>query len=86
MIVHAGDVDLLTLLAAMTINPARRFGLEGGRLAPGAPADVVIFDPDRPWLLEKDKLHSRSKNTPFEEARFSGKVLTTIVAGHILDA
>ncbi|MCA1300398.1 dihydroorotase [Stappia indica] len=80
-LVHSGDLSLTQLLAAMTCNPARRLGLATGRLAAGAPADLVVFDPDRPWVLEKSEIHSRSKNTPFEGARFSGKVLHTIVAG-----
>ncbi|MHC5653138.1 dihydroorotase [Stappia sp.] len=85
-LVHSGDLGLSTLLAAMTCNPARRFGLPGGRLSAGAPADVVVFDPDMPWVLDKEKLHSRSKNSPFEDARFTGKVLKTIVAGRIVPA
>ncbi len=68
----------------MTCNPARRLGLDAGRLAAGSPADVVVFDPDRPWVLDKTRLKSRSKNTPFEDARFSGEVLHTIVAGRIV--
>lgn len=83
-LVHSGDLALPVLLRALTINPARRFRLPGGRLSAGAPADVVVFDPDRPWLLDKERLHSRSKNTPFENARFSGKVLMTLVAGRIV--
>ena len=78
---HAGDIGLLPLLRAMTLNPANRLGLDAGRLTAGAPADVIIFDLDRPWVLEKKAIRSRSKNSPFEDARFSGRVLTTIVAG-----
>ncbi|MFD1696840.1 dihydroorotase [Roseibium aestuarii] len=78
---HSEDLDLLTLLAKMTINPARRLGLDSGRLCAGAPADVIVFDPDRPWVLEKKNILSRSKNSPFEDARFSGRTLRTIVAG-----
>lgn len=78
---HAGDIELLPLLRAMTLNPANRLGLEAGRLTAGAPADVIVFDVDRPWVLEKKAIRSRSKNSPFEDARFSGRVLTTIVAG-----
>ena len=78
---HSGDVDLLPLLAKMTCNPADRLGLDAGRLAAGSPADVMVFDPDRPWILEKSAIKSRSKNSPFEDARFSGRVLRTVVAG-----
>ncbi len=78
---HAGDIELMPLLATMTCRPADRLGLETGRLTAGAPADVVVFDPDRPWVLEKTAIKSRSKNSPFEDARFSGRTLRTIVAG-----
>jgi len=78
---HSEQVDLLTLLAAMTYRPADRLGIEAGRLSAGSPADVVVFDPDRPWVLEKSAIASRSKNSPFEDARFSGRVLRTVVAG-----
>ncbi|ASP32426.1 dihydroorotase [Labrenzia sp. VG12] len=78
---HSEQVDLVTLLATMTCRPADRLGLETGRLAKGAPADVTVFDPDRPWVLEKSAIRSRSKNSPFEDARFSGRVLRTVVAG-----
>ncbi|WP_298982233.1 dihydroorotase [uncultured Roseibium sp.] len=78
---HTEQVDLKTLLKTMTCRPADRLGLETGRLTKGAPADVTVFDPERPWVLEKSVIRSRSKNSPFEDARFSGRVLTTVVAG-----
>ncbi|MBD8875515.1 dihydroorotase [Roseibium polysiphoniae] len=78
---HAEQMDLMPLLATMTCNPADRLGLDAGRLSAGAPADVVVFDPDRPWVLEKSAIKSRSKNSPFEDARFSGRTLRTVVAG-----
>lgn len=78
---HNEDLDLLSLIGKMTINPAKRLGLETGRLTSGAPADIIVFDPDRPWVLEKKAIKSRSKNSPFEDARFSGRVLRTVVAG-----
>ncbi|MTI44227.1 dihydroorotase [Roseibium hamelinense] len=78
---HGEQIDLVRLLAAMTCNPASRLGLDAGTLASGAPADVIVFDPDRPWILEKSAIKSRSKNSPFEDARFSGRVLRTVVAG-----
>lgn len=80
-LVHGGYVTLAQLLAPMTINPARLLGLPGGRLTQGAPADLVLFDPDEPWVVNKDQLRSRSKNTPFDEARLTGRVLRTVVDG-----
>ncbi len=80
-LVHAGDISLIALLKAMTINPARILGLHSGRLAKGAIADLVLFDMGEPWVVNKDLLRSRSKNTPFDEAKMQGRVLRTVVAG-----
>ncbi|MEC9342580.1 MAG: dihydroorotase [Pseudomonadota bacterium] len=81
---HAGQVPLSRLIECLSANPARIFSLPGGTLSPGAPADLVIADIDLPWVLNESDIVSRSKNTPFEGARFSGKVLQTMVAGHIV--
>ncbi|WP_415182036.1 dihydroorotase [Phaeovulum sp.] len=78
---HAGALTLPQLFRAMALNPARRLGLPQGRLSEGAPADLVLFDPDAPFLLDRFKLHSKSKNTPFDGQRMEGKVLATFVAG-----
>ncbi|OWU85447.1 dihydroorotase [Oceanicola sp. 22II-s10i] len=84
---HAGDMDLPTLIRAMTLNPARRLGLPQGRLSAGAPADLVLFDPDAPFVLDRETLRSKSKNTPFDGARMQGRVRGTWVAGQrIYDA
>ncbi|TVR06535.1 MAG: dihydroorotase [Salinarimonadaceae bacterium] len=78
---HAGRIDLPRLLRAMSTRPAEILGLPGGRLAAGAPADLIVFDPDMPYVLDKRDLRSRSKNSPFDEARLEGRVLRTFVAG-----
>ncbi len=80
-LVHAGALDLPRLFAALSLNPARRLGLPGGRLTAGAPADLVLFDPDAPFLLDRATLHSKSKNTPFDGARLQGRVRATWVGG-----
>ncbi len=78
---HNGSVDLITLLKALTANPARLLGLESGRLAKGAPADLVLIDLDTPYVVAPEQLRSRSKNTPFDGARLEGRALLTLVAG-----
>ncbi|MCC6000818.1 MAG: dihydroorotase [Pararhodobacter sp.] len=78
---HAGALTLPQLWRAMALNPARRLGLEGGTLATGAPADLVLFDPDAPFVLDRFTLRSKSKNTPFDGARMEGRVLGTWVGG-----
>ncbi len=80
-LMHAGDIPLHVLLRAMTINPARLLGLHSGRLVKGAIADLVLFDLGEPWVVNKDLLKSRSKNSPFDEAKMQGRVLRTVVAG-----
>jgi dihydroorotase len=80
-LVHAGDVPLPLLLRAMSTRPAELLGLPGGRLEKGAAADLILFDPDEPFVLDPADLHSKSKNTPFDEARLQGRVLRTLVAG-----
>jgi dihydroorotase len=80
-LVHSGDITLPVLLRAMSTRPAELLGLAGGTLRPGSPADVVVFDPDAPWVLDRAELKSKCKNTPFDEARLSGRVTRTIVAG-----
>ncbi len=78
---HAGHLTLPALFRAMALNPANRLGLPQGRLTTGAPADLVLFDPDAPFLMDRFRLRSKSKNTPFDGARMEGKVLATFVAG-----
>jgi len=81
---HAGEISLPALWRALSLNPANRLGLPQGRLAIGAPADLVLFDPDAPYLLDRAKLHSKSKNTPFDGCRMEGKVKATYVGGRIV--
>ncbi|WP_372570902.1 dihydroorotase [Ruegeria jejuensis] len=78
---HGEQLDLPTLFRAMSLNPAKRLGLDTGRLAPDAPADLVLFDPDTPFILDRFTLQSKSQNTPFDGQRMQGRVLATYVAG-----
>ena len=80
-LVRAGKLTLPQLFQKLSLNPARRLGLEAGRLARGAPADLVLFDPDRPWTVNRRKLRSKSKNSPFDRQVLTGAVLRTVVAG-----
>jgi dihydroorotase len=83
-LVHSGEVSLARLIAAMTIGPAEILGLPQGRLEAGAPADLVLFDPDEPYVVDPALLHSRCKNTPFDDARMEGKVKLTMVEGEVV--
>lgn len=83
-LVHSGEISLGRLIAAMTIRPAEILRLPQGRLKIGAPADIIRFDPDEPFVVDPAKLHSRCKNTPFDEARMEGKVKLTLVAGEVV--
>jgi dihydroorotase len=83
-LVHNDEIDLLTLLRAMSTRPAELLGLPGGSLKSGAPADVIVVDMDVPWVVDPDELKSKSKNTPFDEARMQGRVVRTIVAGRTI--
>ena len=85
-LVNNGDVDLLTVARALSTRPAELLGLSGGKLTAGAPADIILVDPAMPWICDGEKLRSRSKNTPFEGARFEGRVLRTVVAGRTVYA
>jgi dihydroorotase len=85
-LVHTGDLALDKLIAALTVNPARILGREAGRLAVGTPADLVLIDPDLPYVLDKRALKSRSKNSPFDEARLQGAAVLTLVCGRIVHA
>ena len=81
---HNGEVPILPLLKAMTINPAKLLGLKSGRLEKGAPADLILVDLGQPWVVDKVQLKSRSKNSPFDESKMLGRVLQTMVAGEIV--
>ncbi|MFC0200995.1 dihydroorotase [Paracoccus rhizosphaerae] len=78
---HQGGLSLPQLWRALSLNPARRLRLPAGRLADGAPADLVLFDPDAPFVMDRFTLLSKSKNTPFDGARMQGRILGTWVAG-----
>ena len=80
-LVHSGELKLMTLLKALSTRPAELLGLAGGTLRAGAPADLVVIDPDVPWVLDRDELKSKCRNTPFDEARMQGRAVRTIVAG-----
>lgn len=78
---HSEELTLPQIFRAVSLNPAKRLGLDSGRLEVGAPADLVLFDPDAPFVLDRFALRSKSKNTPFDGARLQGRVLGTWVDG-----
>jgi dihydroorotase len=79
--VHAGDVPMLTALGLLTARPATLLDLPQGRLAKGAPADLVLFHPDRGWKVEAGKLPGKAQNSPFDGRALEGRVLGTWKAG-----
>ncbi|WP_261368166.1 dihydroorotase [Pseudosulfitobacter koreensis] len=80
-LVHAEQINLPHLWRAMSLNPAKRLGLPSGRLSAGAPADLVLFDANAPFVMDRTTLRSKSRNTPFDGQRMQGKVLATYVDG-----
>lgn len=84
-LVHGGRLTLPVLIHRLTVGPARAFGLPwGGALRPGAPADLVIFDPDEPWTVEPERFCSKGKNTPLAGWTLRGRVRATLVAGELV--
>ena len=78
---HNRHMELLDVLGALTVRPAGLLGLDVGRLAKGAPADLLLFDLDSPWRVDVDGFHSKSKNSPFDGRPVQGRVLRTVVGG-----
>ena len=83
-LVHNGQLTLPQAFKALSTTPAKLLCLDAGTLKPGSPADIIIFDPDEPWVMNRDLLKSRSKNTAFHKARLSGRVLQTYVEGQLV--
>ncbi len=76
-----GRLELMTLIRAMSTRPAELLGLPAGTLRPGRLADIALIALDEAWILDPTTLKSRCRNTPFDEARFEGRVVRTLVAG-----
>jgi len=78
---HNGHLGLLDLLRLITSQPAELMGLEAGSLKKGAPADLVLFDPDEGWKVDADKLVGKTQNSPFDGRPVQGRVILTVVDG-----
>jgi len=80
-LVNDGSIRLTDLIRSMSTRPAELLGLDAGTLRPGRPADIALVALDEAWILDAATLKSRCRNTPFDEARFEGRVVRTFVAG-----
>jgi len=80
-LVHNGNLTLPQLFQRLSSTPARLFGLPGGKLAKGAPADLVLFDAHYAWKVDRADLWSKTKNSPFDERPVQGMVMATIIGG-----
>lgn len=83
-LVRAGSLTLRELIEFLSCQPAQLFGLPGGTLRPGSPADVVVFDPEIRWQVTRETLRSRSANTPLLGLTLHGRALLTIVGGKVV--
>ena len=81
---HDGRLPLVDLMRTVTLAPARFLGLPTGRLASGAPADLVLCDLNAPVIIDADRLVSKSKNSPFDGRRLQGQVVMTVCGGQIV--
>jgi len=85
-LVRDGVLSMSDLLAKMTANPARLLGLDSGTLADGSVADITLFDPDATWTVDRNKLVSKGKNTPWHGKEMTGQVTLTLKSGRIVYA
>jgi dihydroorotase len=83
-LVRVDELTPLQLVAALTVNPAQVLGLRAGRLEPGLPGDIAIVDPDREWVYDPAKGYSKSRNSPWAGASLQGRVIATLVDGHLV--
>jgi dihydroorotase len=81
---HNRRLPLLDVLRLVTVNPARILGLDVGRLTAGAPADLLLFDPDAAWRIDTEQFRSKSKNAPFDGRPVQGQVQMTLVDGRTI--
>jgi dihydroorotase len=82
-LVHTGLIDVSRMVELMSVNPAKILRIPGGSLTPGAPADLTILAPDLQVTIDRTKLISKSKNTPYHGWSFKGGVAATIVGGQV---
>ncbi len=78
---HTDGLGIPTLFRALSLNPSKLLGLDTGRLSAGAPADLLLFDPETPFTLDRRNLRSKSRNTPFDGQVLQGRALRTFLAG-----
>jgi dihydroorotase len=83
-LVREGVLSLQRAISLLTDGPAKAFGLPGGHLAPGAPADIVVVEQDVEWTVDSARFFSRSRNTPFHGRRLTGRVAQTWVGGRLV--
>ena len=81
---HNGNVKLETIIKALTSNPAKILQINKGKLSIGSDADFCIVDLNKPWIVKKENLYSKSKNTSIENKKLQGKVMNTFVKGEEL--
>ena len=81
---HNKSIKLNKLIAALTCNPAKILDINKGTLNKGADADLCIFDINKPWIVNKENIKSKSKNTPIEDRKLQGQVLKTFVKGELV--
>jgi dihydroorotase len=80
---HSGLMSLSQVIGCLTVNPVRLLGLPGGYLAPGAAADVCVFDPQATWVVDPAEFRSLGRNSPFAGRELRGKPWATIVGGRV---
>jgi dihydroorotase len=83
-LVHNGELSLSEALARLTVAPAKLLGLDAGSLSKGRKADLIVFDPERPWKVIADDFRSKSKNSPFDGRAVQGQVLRTVIDGRVV--
>ena len=80
-LVKTGIMPFEKLIEKMSAAPAKILGIEAGSLAVGSNADIALIDPDKEWKVDPEKLHGKSKNTPFKGMRLTGRVMMTLLGG-----
>ena len=82
-LVKPGILTMMQMAEKLSYHPARILGLKKGVIEAGAPADLVIFDPEREWVIDPEEFFSKGRNTPFAGKKVCGKVIATIADGEI---